>query len=145
MTHWVLLFVLFCKCYLNLAMYHWLLIWISLIFFSLLCAPCEYLFYVLLQYVKDPGFSKADLTSDVLLLDFFSLLFFNSLFFCHSWFCATAAAFIFFEKDGFLSSVHLCVCLYTVLFFMFISMELLSFRYLLMSCNNTDCYACHAM
>lgn len=105
-------------------MYHWLLIWIILVFFSLICFPCKCVFNVLLQYVKDPSFSKADVTSDVLLFSFFSLLFFNSLFFCHLRFCATAAAFIFFEKAGFLSSVHLCLCPYAILFFMFISMEL---------------------
>lgn len=65
-------------------MYHWLLVWISLIFFSIICFPFEYLLNVLLQYVKDPSFSKADLTSDVLLFSFFSLLFFSALFFCYS-------------------------------------------------------------
>lgn len=142
-------FALFSKCYLNLSVHHWLLIWIDLIFLFLFYFPVNTFSYVLFQCVKDLHFSKTEpqvwcvivrlqLLTDlsVTCLNVFLVTALCFSVFCPSWFCV-AAAFILFEKSGFLSSVHLCVCPYKILYAWFYGVTFF-FRYLLMSCNNTE-------
>lgn len=126
LTHRILF--LFCFVFLNLTMRHWLLIWIDLIFLFLSYFPVNTFSYVLFQYVKDLSFSKTEpqvwcvivrlqLLTDlsVTCLNVFLVTALCFSFFCPSWFCV-AAAFILFEKSVFLSSVHLCVCPYKILY-----------------------------